>query len=85
VNGIQFIVEQAGCASCAAIVREALTPIAEVHEINVDETADCAAVRVGFSPDLSQEAVGRALLNASTAAGHEYRVKPGSWRSESSA
>ncbi len=81
---IEFLVEQAGCASCAAIVREALTPIADVQEIDVDEAADCAAVRVAFSPDLSQEAVSRALLSASTATGHEYRVKPGSWRPQSS-
>ena len=79
---IEFLVEQAAGASCAAIVRETLTPIAVVQEIVVDETADCAAVRVAFSPDLSQEAIGRALLNAS-AAGHEYRVRSGSWRAHS--
>ncbi len=84
MNEIRFIVEQAGCASCAALVNEALAPIADVRGIDVDETADCAAVCVAFAPDLTQEAVSQALLNAS-AAGHEYRVKPGSWRSESSA
>ncbi len=85
MHEIQFIVQQAGCASCAALVKEALAPIADVREIEVDETADCAAVCVAFAPDLTQEAVSLALLNASTAAGHEYRVKPGSWRTESSA
>jgi len=85
MSEIRFIVEQAGCASCAALVNEALALLADVRGIDVDETADCAAVRVAFAPDLTQEAVSQALLNASTAAGHEYRVKPGSWRSESSA
>ncbi len=80
MNEIRFIVEQAGCASCAALVNEALAPIADVREIDVDETADCASVCVAFATDLTQDAVSQALLNASTAAGHEYRVKPGSWR-----
>lgn len=81
---IHFVVEQAGCASCAARVREALEPIAVVHEIDVDEAADCAAVRLAYSPDLSQDAVAQALLVASTGARHEYRVQPGSWQSETS-
>jgi hypothetical protein len=34
VNGIQFIVEQAGCASCAALVKQALAPIADVRDID---------------------------------------------------
>ena len=83
MNEIRFIVEQAGCASCAALVTEALTPIADVLEIEVDETADCAAVCIAFSPDLAEEAVSQALLNASAAAGHEYRVRSGSWRAHS--
>ncbi len=77
---IQFIVEQAGFASCAALVREALAPIADVREIDVDEIADCAAVSVAFSPDLSEDDVAQVMRAVSTAAGHEYRVKPGSWR-----
>jgi hypothetical protein len=85
MKAIRFTVEQAGCTSCAELVKEALAPIADVRAIEVDETADCAAVCVTFSPALSQEAVNRALLDASTAGGHEYRVQPGSWRSESSA
>jgi len=84
VNEIHFIVDQAGCTSCAELLNKALAPIAEVRGIDVDEGADRAAVRVTFSPDLSQEAVSGALLNASTAAGHDYRVQPGSWRYKSS-
>ena len=68
VKTIRFTVEQAGCTSCAVLVTEVLAPIADVRAIEVDETADCAAVCVAFSPDLSQEAVSRALLDASTAA-----------------
>ena len=83
MNEIRFIVEQAGCASCAALVNEALAAIADVRVIEVDETADCASVCVTFAPDLTQEAVSLALQNASTAAGHEYRVRPGSWRAHS--
>ena len=82
MHEIQFIVEEAGCASCAALVREALAPIAEVQAIDVDESADCATVRVAHSDGLSQEAVDSVLRNASSAAGHDYRVKSGSWRSD---
>jgi cation transport ATPase len=83
VSEIRFVVEEAGCASCAALVQEALTPIADVQAIDVDESTDCATVRVVHSSDLSQEAVNKVLRNASSAAGHDYRVKPGSWRSDS--
>lgn len=74
-----FVVEQAGCASCAALVEAALTPLAHVHTIEVDEAADTAAVRLAFSPNISKEAVDHALADASGGAGHHYRVKPGSW------
>ncbi len=46
-------------------MNEALAPIADVRVIEVDETADCASVCVTFAPDLTQEAVSLALLNAS--------------------
>ena len=84
MHKIEFIVEEAGCTSCAALVREALAPIADVQAVEVDESADCASVRVASSGDLSQEDVDRVLLKASSSAGHDYRVKPGSWRSDSS-
>ena len=85
MHEIEFIVQEAGCTSCAALVREALAPIAAVQAIEVDESADCASVRVASPGELRQEDVDRALLEASSSAGHDYRVKPGSWRADSSA
>ena len=76
---IRFVVEQAGCASCAARIGDALAKIATVKEIDVDETADVAAVRVAPSSDLSENAVRLALESASQDSGHEYRLQPGSW------
>lgn len=76
---IEFVVEQAGCSSCADRVRTALHEIAEVEAIEVDEGADAAAVRLRSSDPLSEDAVGR-LLGEAAGSGHEYRVQPGSWR-----
>lgn len=76
---IEFVVEQAGCSSCAALVEEALAPLAEVRAIKVDEEADSAAVRLVSSPELSEIVVDRALAEVSPDADHSYRVKPGSW------
>lgn len=75
---LTFVVEQAGCESCAARVRGALEPLAEVEAVEVDKDADAATVRaVG---QLSEDAVNEALLAASHGSGHTYRVRPGSWR-----
>lgn len=79
VTEIRFVVEQAGCASCAALVEVALAPLAQVHGIEVDEAADSAAVRMAFSAKLSVDAVDRALAGASLGTDHSYYVKPGSW------
>lgn len=76
---IEFVVEQAGCSSCAALVEEALAPLAEVRAIKVDEEADSAAVRLVSSTELSEIVVDRALAEVSAGADHSYRVKPGSW------
>lgn len=75
---LTFVVEQAGCESCAARVRGALDPLAEIEEIDVDEQADAATVRA--AGDLSEEAVNDALQAASAGSGHAYRVRPGSWQ-----
>jgi hypothetical protein len=80
---LEFIVENAGCPSCAERVRVALEPVAVVHEIAVDEAADVAMVRAGTATDVSQDAVDRVLREASEGAGHAYRVRPGSWRAVS--
>jgi copper chaperone CopZ len=76
---VEFVVEQAGCSSCADRVRTALEAIATVDAIEVDEGADAAAVRLRSPDPISEDAVGR-LLNEAGVYGHEYRVQPGSWR-----
>lgn len=75
-----FEVEQAGCASCAARVREALTPLAVVSDLAIDESTDSASVRLASDGSVREEDVNRALLEASRGSGHSYRVRPGSWR-----
>ena len=75
---VTFVVEQAGCESCAARVRAALEPLAAVQAIEIDEAADAATVRVSDAG--SQEAVDAALAAASRGSGHAYRVRPGSWQ-----
>jgi hypothetical protein len=78
--GVEFVVEQAGCSSCADRVRTALEAVATVDTIEIDEEADAAAVRLRSEDPISEEAVGRLLSEAAAGSGHEYRVQPGSWR-----
>jgi copper chaperone CopZ len=75
-----FEVEQAGCESCAALVRDALEEVATVLDVRVDEAADLATVRLGAGASVSEGDVD-ALLQEASPDGHAYRVKPGSWRS----
>jgi copper chaperone CopZ len=75
---VSFLVEEAGCDSCAVRVREALEPLGIVQSLEVDEAADAATVTLGG--DATQEHVELALAAASAGAGHTYRVRPGSWR-----
>ena len=77
------VVEEAGCDSCAARVRSALEPLAAVQAIEVDHAADMSTVRVAPDSGLSEQAVNRALEQASAGTGHTYRVKPGSWHLQS--
>lgn len=79
MSNVIFEVEQAGCDSCAARVRGALEPFADVGEISIDSAADAATVRV-TGDELSEDAVNRALAEASHGSGHLYRVRPGSWQ-----
>lgn len=79
---IVFVVEQAGCESCAALVRDALEESAAVAEIAVDEERDEALVRLGLGASATEDDVNRLLGEASAGAGHAYRVRPGSWRVE---
>ena len=77
-----FEVENAGCSSCAEKVRSAISPLAAVQSVVVDEAADTATVRMTGSGEVEQRDVDDALSRAAAGAGHPYRVKPGSWRIE---
>ncbi|MBA3376582.1 MAG: cation transporter [Actinobacteria bacterium] len=79
MDGVRFVVEQAGCPSCAARIRAALEAIATVDAIEIDEGTDVASVRLANSPAVLEDAVVLALQKASAGSGHEYRVEPGSW------
>jgi copper chaperone CopZ len=79
VADVRFVVEQAGCSSCAARIRAALEAIATVEVIEIDESADVALVSLADSSGLSEDAIVVALQKASTNSGHEYRVQAGSW------
>ena len=75
---VVFDVEQAGCESCGRLIRGALSALGAVERLEIDEAADRATVVLSGEP--SREAVDAALLQASADAGHEYRVRAGSWR-----
>ena len=77
---IEFTVEQAGCASCGKLIREALTELGQVGQVDVDEQADEALVALEPSGSVSQVDVDQILSRVSPAAGHAYRVRQGSWR-----
>jgi copper chaperone CopZ len=77
---VEFVVEEAGCSSCADRVRRALEAIGTVEAIEVDEGADSAGIRLRSLAQLSEATVRRVLQEASSGSGHEYRVQTGSWR-----
>ena len=79
VDAVRFVVDQAGCSSCAERVRNALADVATVYEIEIDQAADAALVSLSAS-SVSEESVNEALRKASVGVGHQYRVQPGSWR-----
>lgn len=76
---VQFIVEQAGCISCAERVRDALRATGTIEQLDIDEGADAASVRLVSPGHVSQDDVDHALRRASEHAGHAYRVQAGSW------
>lgn len=82
MSDVDFLVEQAGCTSCAARIGAALGQIATVHEVELDDAADVAAVHLSSS-SVSEDSVNEVLRQASEGAGHRYRVQPGSWRAGS--
>ena len=77
---VVFEVEEAGCSSCAQLVRDALEPLGTVLAVEVDEAVDRATVWLAGSGEVEEPEVARALASASDGAGHAYRVRPGSWR-----
>jgi len=79
VTEIRFLVQEAGCPSCARRLEDALAPLADEVEIEIDEDADLAAVRLVAPSDLAVEDVSRVLETASAGSGHTYRLQPGSW------
>ena len=81
-ESLTFEVEEANCSSCAARVREALAPLAQVEAVEVEHGADTARVRLRPEDALREETVNQALAQASVGSGHTYRVKPGSWQGE---
>ena len=74
---VTFVVEQAGCESCAARVRKALEPLAGVRSIEIHEQEDEATVRA--EGGLTEDQANEALAQASAGSGHVYRVRAGSW------
>ena len=77
---VSFEVEQAGCASCAARVRDALAPLLEISGLEIDESLDAAVVTAQAVEEPSVESIDELLAAASEGAGHTYRVRPGSLR-----
>lgn len=75
---LSFIVEEAGCSSCATRVRTALEPLGTVEAIDLDHDANHATVQLA-GEGVSEAAVNAALEQASEGSGHTYRVRPGSW------
>lgn len=77
---IGFEVEQAGCASCAARVRDALAPLFEISGLEIDEAHDVAVIRAQTAEEPAVGMIDALLAAASEGAGHRYRVRPGSLR-----
>ena len=79
---LEFEVEQAGCESCAVRVRRALEPLLSIDSITIDGTRDLATVAATAEARIGTPAIDELLADASAGAGHAYRVRPGSWRSQ---
>jgi hypothetical protein len=75
-----FVVEHAGCESCGTLVSAALAPLGVVEALAIDETGDTASVVLAPTVEGDQSAVDAVLAAASPGSGHDYRVRPGSWR-----
>ena len=80
MGSVQFVVESAGCASCASRIQGALAEVGIVEAVDIDEAADVAVVRMS-TPHASESRVNDVLGTASHGSGHAYRIRPGSWHS----
>lgn len=78
---MEIVVENAGCSSCGALVRDALASFGEIEALTIDEAADTATVRLSGSSTSAITAadLDRALAAAGAGSGHSYRVRPGSF------
>jgi hypothetical protein len=80
MSDYQFVVDGAGCESCAERVRSAVAPLVTVESITIDESTDTATVVVRAESPPSVDAIDAALADASTGSGHAYRVQRRSFR-----
>jgi copper chaperone CopZ len=80
VAEVVFVVEHAGCPSCAARLREAFEKVGLVAAVDIDEGADTASVRLDTSEQMTGDVVDRVLDQASAGSGHAYVRRSGTWR-----
>lgn len=78
MNAMRFVVEHAGCETCAQRVRSALAPLIEIESITIDEAADTAVVVARTHMPPSPDDIDSALAAASAGSGHTYHLKPNS-------
>ena len=78
---MEIVVENAGCSSCGALVRDALASFGEIEALTIDEAADTATVHLSRSSTIAITTadLDRALAAAGVGSGHAYRVRPGSF------
>lgn len=76
---VEFIVEGAGCPSCAKLVGNVVAELGALREVSIDEKADVAHVRAEIPDTVGSKQLDAALGGAS-GVGHAYRVRPGSWQ-----
>jgi hypothetical protein len=77
---VEFVVEQAGCPSCAARLRESLGAVGHVAAVEIDADADTASVRLRANDPVTGDDVDRLLEAASAGSGHSYTRRPATWR-----
>jgi heavy-metal-associated domain-containing protein len=71
----RFVVEEAGCQTCAERVRSALAPLLTVDTISIDAASDTATVVAHADTPPSLDVIDAALAGASAGSDHTYRVQ----------